>query len=125
MSNVKTELQRLEEELAYSKNTLSMFGMRITNIKRELVKAEDNYIAQREAVLKAEDAVETYKLTRVLTTVDEDLKAKEIKAFVGRLPGVRAIVDEQDRVRDAKEAQQQDERDMASFKAKVDKKVNE
>ena len=98
-------LQKLENDLTTALQELKLAKLRCDRIRRELDDAETAFIEQKELVLATKEAIEKYKTTRVLSTIDQDLKAADIAAFAARMPAVRAIVDAQDALRDERERQ--------------------
>lgn len=114
-----TELEKLEGNVVALKATLKERQRRRREIQRDLDAAEDAIISVKESIKKAEDEVETYKNTRVLTTVDEDARAADIEAFRGRIPAAMKVIEEQDR----KKAEREARSELDSFKDKVNNSI--
>jgi hypothetical protein len=98
-------LTGLETDLTTALEETKLAKLRCDKIRRDLDDAETLFIECKERVLAMKEAVEKYKTTQVLSTIDQDLKAAGIAAFSARLPGVRAIVDAQDARREERELQ--------------------
>ena len=116
-----TTLKELEAKVEVIRKTLNFEKSKWSKLKRELDRAEDKVILTKEALYKAEDELRVFKDTKVLTTVDEDLRKADIEGFTKRMPAAMQKIDAQDKARLEKETQSE----LVAFKEKIkERKAN-
>jgi chromosome segregation ATPase len=115
-----TKLEVLQSNVVSKKAHTERCVQDCKDIQRNLDLAESTLIEAKECLRKAEEELETYKNTYVLTDVDQEARDRDIEEFRQRLPIVMKKVDEQDKIRQEKEAKIE----LDNFKQKIhDRKV--
>lgn len=109
------KLEHLQGRVVSLRATVEAGKRRCKSIQSDLDKAETNLIEWKEELRRAEEELETYKNTQILSTVDEDLYTQDIAEFRKRMPAAMAKVDEQDRKRAEKESRTE----LDNFKQKI------
>lgn len=121
--DVEAKLAVLEHKLDMAKAEVVNHQIAYRRTKNVLVGIETQLIAAKEEVAQAEEVVRLFKQHKLLTSLDDDLRDKEIKRFRAAAPAALAKIEEQDskvlavlQAGKAKLAQEE----LDNFKKKID-----
>jgi hypothetical protein len=86
-------LHALQLDMENAKNNLNLAKEETKKLHRLLSKAEDTVVEASEGLRKAQEALDTYQNTKVVSVVDEDLRDIDLERLRGDLPRLMKLIE--------------------------------